>query len=173
MVAEIDLALLERAEGELAAALTAADRPASADIDVKVAFARGQLALVRYQIAPEAGQLALAEEAFSAVVAVHAAGNARVAEQAGLAHGYLGTVAFLAGDLARAEAEYRTAIATVVAPRARAGFWAQLGDLYVARSDTPSAIQAYEQAVQNAPDEASRELYQAQLDRLRAADTEG
>jgi tetratricopeptide (TPR) repeat protein len=172
--AEVDPALLDRAEAELEAALSAADRPASADVDVKVAFGRGQLALVRYQMTQAAEQLALAEEAFGAVAAVHAAGNTRVAEQAGLAHGYLGTVAFIQGDLARAEAEFRTAIETVVAPRAKAGFWAQLGDLYASQADTAQAIQAYEQAVENAPDDASRALYQGQLDELRAAaDTEG
>ena len=159
---------LGQAEAEFAAANAASDQPTTADIGPKVAFGLGRLAFVRYEISGRTdGNLLLQAQAyFKSIIATADAGNTRITEQAALAHGYLGTIAFLQGDYQKAQAEYQTAINATTSSRVKAGFLAQLGDLYASQNETEQAIKAYEQAVAIAPDDA-RQFYQQKLDQLR------
>jgi len=159
---------LRQAESEFAAANAASDQPTTADIGPKVAFGLGRLAFVRYEISgrSDSNLLLQAQAYFKSIIATADAGNTRITEQAALAHGYLGTIAFLQGDYQKAQAEYQTAINTTISPRVKAGFLAQMGDLYASQNEIEQAIEAYEQAVAIAPEDA-RPLYQQKLDQLR------
>jgi serine/threonine-protein kinase len=164
---QINQADLALAEEEYSNALNAADRPASAEIGVKVNLGLGLIAFTRYQIAPDPTQQRIAQSQFQTVVdAYEASQSARIREHAGLAYAQLGTLAFLERDYARAEAAYLKAIEIVNAPRARAGYYALLANLYRTQGQTEQARAALEQAVAVAPEDA-KELYQQQLDELK------
>lgn len=155
------------AEQEYSSALNAADRPASAEIGTKVNLGLGLIAFTRYQIVKDPTQQRIAQSQFQTVVdAYEASQSAGIREHAGLAYAQLGTLAFLAGDEARAEAAYLKAIEIVNAPRARAGYYALLADLYRKQGKIEQAREALTQAVVVAPADA-KELYQQQLDQLK------
>ena len=159
-----DLAL---AEDEYSNALNAADRPASAEIGTKVNLGLGLIAFTRYQIAPDPTQQRIAQSQFQTVVDTYEASQSvRIREHAGLAYAQLGTLAFLERDYARAEPAYLRAIEIVNAPRARAGYYALLANLYRAQGQTEQARAALTEAITIAPEDA-KELYQQQLDELK------
>lgn len=87
----IDADRLQTVEQALTDALQAADQPASADIDVKVRFTQGQLALLAY-LRGVPGADADAEAAFREVIATYESGNVRVQEQAAQAYGFIGLI---------------------------------------------------------------------------------
>jgi Flp pilus assembly protein TadD len=165
---DISIMDLQKAEAEFKAASSAADQPTSADIDIKVAFGLGRIALVRYEISQrkDYNELQFAQREFKSIVVAANTGNTRIIELAALSHGYLGTIAFLNENFQEAKVEYQTAIANTTSPRVKAGFFAQLGDLYVHEDNIQQAIKAYEQAVYLAPQDI-RVLYEQKLDQLR------
>ncbi len=91
-------------------ALTASDRPASADIPTKVEFGLGQVALVRFL----QGQMDAGEKArslFNQVLADYGDGaNPRVKELAAEANARLGFLNRYAGDLQAAQTYYQAAL---------------------------------------------------------------
>lgn len=159
---------LEKAEAEFNTAISATYRPLTADIDLKVAFGLGRIALIRYEILDRADYslLQLADEHFRSIVSAADSGNTRITELATLSHGYLGTIAFLQGNYQEAQAEYQIAIDNTSSPRVKAGFLAQLGELHSSQNEIEQAIKAYEQAVQLAPQDV-RAFYQQKLEDLR------
>ncbi|MBC8507278.1 MAG: protein kinase [Anaerolineales bacterium] len=155
---------LNTAESQYLAALQAADQPESADIDVKASFGLGRLALIRSQIYDDITLLNTAKNNFQIVVTEN--DNPRVADLAAQAHGHLGTIALLLSDLETAQLEYQIAAETTQAPRAKAAFWAQLGEIYERMGEIDLAIDAFQKAVDIATDEDSLAKYQEKLNNL-------
>lgn len=165
-VSQISRPDLELARKELQAALLAQDAPPSADILAKVWFGEGRLALIESQISQDPRFLDTAKTAFQKVIAAAESDNPRLGEHAALAHGYLGSIAWLQNDLAGAEGELRRAATEVHSARARASFWAQLGEIYLQLGESAQAVEAYRQAVEAAPDEQTRQVYRQKLEQV-------
>lgn len=173
---DIDLDLA-RVESELASAeynfnnaQDASDQPVTADIDVKVAFARGRLYLVYYSlsIGDIENNIEKATEQFQTIVDRTKDDNYRIEEHIALSHGFLGTIASIEQNYKKAEIEFIEAIDNVQSPQAKAGLLKQLGDLYNAQGNKFDAISAYKEAVAHAPNEKIRDCYQTKLDQLES-----
>ena len=84
-----------------------------------------------------------------AVIAQYEAGDARIANQAGLAHGYLAGMARVRGDTQEALEQYELATQLVV-PASRARYLVAIGDLRCQLGEMEPALSAYGQAIDEA-----------------------
>jgi tetratricopeptide (TPR) repeat protein len=150
------------------------NQPKSADIFLKVNYGRGRVSLVRYwwfersnEIQKALDQLQEASAYFHMVLELGKDSD-RVAERVALAHGFLGSIAVKQQppDLETAKSEFQIAIDTVESHRAKAGFYAQLGDVYIEEGLVENALNAYTFAVDTTPDEESKLSYRDKLDQL-------
>jgi tetratricopeptide (TPR) repeat protein len=149
---DCDPAELEAAAALLEQALGLEGQPASANIESKVHFYRGQLALIRDDCQlPGDDWASIAEQEFTWVTARYEAdknSNAPKSIQYFASHAYarLGYLAYQRNDADSAIAHLQSAVA-LASPIYQAEYSSLLGDVYVAMGQTENAIESYQQAI--------------------------
>jgi tetratricopeptide (TPR) repeat protein len=167
-----DRAGLEAASALLEEALSLTDQSASANIETKVHFYRGQIALMRYDCQLPGGNWAsTAEDEFSWVTARYEADpESEVSQsiQSFASHAYA-RLSYLAyydhSDIVSAIAYIQKAIP--IAPMIyQADYLSQLGDMYVVTGEKDKAVESYQKAIAIARsyDAQSVPKYQRKLD---------
>lgn len=167
-----DRAGLEAASALLEEALSLTDQPASANIETKVHFYRGQIALMRYDCRLQGGNWAsTAEGEFSWVTARYEAdpeSETSQSIQSFASHAYA-RLSYLAyydhSDIVSAIAYIQKAIP--IAPMIyQADYLSQLGDMYIVAGEKDKAIESYQKAIAIARsyDAQSVPKYQRKLD---------
>jgi tetratricopeptide (TPR) repeat protein len=144
---------LDRASGLLDEALSEKDQPASANIETKVHFYRGQIAIIRDYCKLTGGDwLAEGEKEFTWVTGQYETrkqndqGFEEIETIASKAYARLGYIAYQQGDPQAAIALFQKAI-DIASPYDRGEFTATLGDIYGAIGEREQAIQAYDEAI--------------------------
>jgi tetratricopeptide (TPR) repeat protein len=170
-----DFAKLDQASALLDQALALTDQPASAIIEAKVRFYHGQILLVRNACTPSQDLLTEAQREFTWITGQYetlkqSGGNYGALQSlASQAYGRLGYVAVKNNDANAAIAWLKKAV-QIASPYYKGFYTAQMGDLYAVIGKKEEAVQAYNDAIsiaeQNA-DVASLKDYQAKLDALK------
>jgi tetratricopeptide (TPR) repeat protein len=170
-----DLAGLDQASELLKQAESAADRPPGANIDTKVQFYRGQIAIIR-AACHQAGEdwLAVAQDQFSQVTSQYETrkqkGEDSVEIESLAAHAYarLGYIAYKRQDPAAAIAWIDKAV-PIASPYYQALYTSLAGDIYESAHQTEQARQAYRDAIEIAAtngDGTSVKEYKAKLQKI-------
>lgn len=171
-----DSAGLEQASTLLDQALALTDQPASANIEAKVHFYRGQIALIRNACnQTDQDWMATAQDEFTWVVKQYEKLKQNNGSYEGLqslaSHAYarLGYVAYKHGDFDTAITWTKKAV-EIASPYYQGYYTSMMGDIYAVAGKKEEAAQAYNDAIaiaeQNA-DAASLKAYQAKLDALK------
>ena len=171
-----DLAGLEQASALLDQALALTDQPASANIETKVHFYRGQIALIRNACnQTDQDWMATAQDEFTWVVKQYESLKQNSGNYEGLqslaSHAYarLGYVDYKRGNFDAAIAWVQKAV-EIASPYYQGYYASMMGDIYTAAGKKEEAAQAYNDAIALAEqyaDAASLKTYQAKLDALK------
>jgi predicted negative regulator of RcsB-dependent stress response len=171
-----DLAGLKEASALLDQALALSDQPVSANIETKVHFYRGQIAIIRNACKQtDQDWLTVSQEEFKWVVDQYESRKQNRGNYESLkplvSHAYarLGYISYQRND-AQAAIESLKKSVEIASPYYQGLYTAMMGDIYTATGKKAEAAQAYEDAIaiaeQNA-DAASLKSYQAKLNALK------
>ena len=169
---DCDPAGLEAASALLDQSLTLTGQPASANIETKVHFYRGQIAIIRDACKiPGADWRSSAEQEFAWVTARYESNPESEASQgiqyfASHAYARLGYLAYLRNDAEAAIAFMQKAI-PIAPAKDKADYLSLLGDYYIIVGQTDQALKVYQQALAIAignGDAAKAEKFQQKLD---------
>ena len=171
-----DPAGLEQASALLDQALALTDQPASANIETKVHFYRGQIALIRNAChQTDQDWFAIAEDEFTWVVNQYETLKQNSDNYEGLqslaSHAYarLGYVDYKRGNFDAAIAWAQKAV-EIASPYFQGYYTSMIGDIYVAAGKKEEAAQAYNDAIAIAEqyaDATSLKAYEAKLEALK------
>lgn len=171
-----DLSKLKQSSALLDQALALNNQPASVNIEIKVHYYRGQIALIQNACQQtDRDWLATAQEEFTWVINQYEARKQNGGDyetmqpQTADAYARLGYVANKRGDPDSALAWFKKST-EIASPYYRGYYTSRMGDIYASIGKKDEAIQAYDDAIaiaeQNA-DAASLKAYQAKLDALK------
>jgi tetratricopeptide (TPR) repeat protein len=163
----------EEASQILDQALKLEDQPETANIDSKAHFLLGQIALAKYEAQIEGDEwLTQSYNEFRSVVSDYKPGDTRMANLASHAYARLGVISYLEGNPEEAISNINDAI-KLASPFYEGEYFALLGDIYCAESQTEQATDAYEEALliadANGDVERARE-YETKLDSANCGD---
>lgn len=170
---DCDASDLEAASQLLDEASNLTDQPPSANIETKVHYYRGQIALIREDCQIPGGDWrAIAEQEFNWVVARYEADPESDASQsitslASEAYARLSYIAYYFHSDANAAIAWLQKAIPLASLYKKGFYTASLGDMYVVIGETDRAIESYQQAIAiaiGAGDAESAENYQKKLD---------
>jgi hypothetical protein len=144
----LDRARLNQADAAYEVVVTDALRQDEPQIAATARAGLGYVCYVR-NLADQTPRFDACRKDLEAVISQHKAGDERIANQAGLAHGYLAGIARAEGDMAQALAQYEMA-AQLVVPASRARYLVSIGALQCQLSKLEPALAAYDQAIDEA-----------------------
>jgi tetratricopeptide (TPR) repeat protein len=160
---------LDKASGMLDQALALKDQPDSANIETKVHFYRGQIALIRYDCRLPGGDWAQAAEGeFNWVIQYYekdpASGeSAGIRDFVSAAYARLGYLAYDWHQDAQATITFLNKAIPLASPAIKADDYSLLGDVYAAIGQKDQARAAYQQALELAVDNGD----QARVDHFK------
>jgi tetratricopeptide (TPR) repeat protein len=167
---------LEQASTLLTQSLALTDQPSSANIETKVHFYRGQIALVRNACNQmDQDWMSTAQDEFTWVVNQYEilkqnSGNYESLKSlASHAYARLGYIDYKRGEFDTAIAWVKKAV-EIASPYYQGFYTSMMGDIYAFAGKKDEAIQAYDDAiaiVEKNADAASLKTYQAKLDALK------
>ncbi|MDD2922119.1 MAG: tetratricopeptide repeat protein [Anaerolineales bacterium] len=171
-----DLAGFDRASVLLDRALGLSDQPASANIETKVHFYRGQIALLR-DACHQTNQdwLAAAQDEFTWVTGQYesrkqsSGGYESLQSLTSHAYARLGYIAYKRGDT-DASIGWLEKSVEIASPYYQGFYTSMIGDMYASAGKKDQAVQAYDDAIAIAEknaDSLSLKTYQAKLDALK------
>jgi tetratricopeptide (TPR) repeat protein len=143
-----DAGKADRAKAIYAEALDEATGEGQAQLAAAARAGAGYVCFVR-ALYTQPGDAERCKPDLEAVIAQYRAGDTRIANQAGLAHGYLAGIARARGDRQAALDEYELA-AQLVVPASRARYLVAIGDLRCQLEGMEPALSAYGQAIDEA-----------------------
>jgi predicted negative regulator of RcsB-dependent stress response len=171
-----DPAGLEQASALLDQSLALSDQPASANIETKVHFYRGQIAIIRNAChQTDQDWLENAKDEFTWVADQYESRKKNSSGYEGLqslaSHAYarLGYIAYKGNDADTAIVWLKKSV-EIASPYYQGLYTSLMGDIYVSAGKKEEAVQAYNDAIsiaEQSADADSMKTYQAKLDALK------
>jgi predicted negative regulator of RcsB-dependent stress response len=171
-----DLAGLEQASALLDQSLALSDQPASANIETKVHFYRGQIAIIRNAChQTDQDWLSNAKDEFTWVADQYesrkknSSGYESLQSLTSHAYARLGYIAYKGNDADTAIVWLKKSV-EIASPYYQGLYTSLMGDIYVSAGKKEEAVQAYNDAIsiaEQSADADSMKTYQAKLDALK------